>query len=94
MSVENTLIERNANMMVAEMDGDLVMMDVTEGSYFAINPVGGHIWTQLETPQSLPSLVDSVQGAFASDDAVQIKADVEKFLADLLEHGLIRDAQS
>lgn len=81
-------------MMVAEMDGDLVMMDVNVGTYFAINPVGGHIWTQLETPQSLQSLVDSVQASFASNDGTQIKADAERFLADLAENKLIRNVDA
>lgn len=81
-------------MMVAEMDGDLVVMDIDQGSYFAINPVGGHLWEQLETPQSLAALVDSVHGAFASDDAAQVKEDVATFLADMAEHNLIREAKA
>lgn len=87
---ETTRFERSAEMMVAEMDGDLVMMDVAEGSYFAINPVGGHIWTQLETPQTLAALIKSVQAHFEIDDTAQIAADVERFLEDLTRRNLIR----
>lgn len=94
MTDDSPLIERSADLMVAEMDGDLVMMDVTQGSYFAINPVGAHIWTQLETPQTRAALIDSVQGAFESDDTAAITADVEAFLADLMQHNLIRDLQA
>lgn len=94
LSEDTNLFERNAEMMVAEMDGDLVMMDVDLGTYFAINPVGGHIWTQLETGQSLDQLITSVQASFASNDRVQIKADVEAFLADLTEHKLIRTVEA
>lgn len=89
-----SVFERNAEMMVAEMDGDLVMMDVDLGTYFAINPVGGHIWTQLETGQTLDQLITSVQASFASDDTAQITADVEAFLADLTEHKLIRSVDA
>lgn len=91
MENDVTRYERNANMMVAEMDGDLVMMDIDQGSYFAINPVGGHLWEQVETPQTLAALVDSVEGAFATDDAARIQVDVEAFLADMLKHNLIRE---
>lgn len=77
--------------MVAEMDGDLVMMDVSQGSYFAINPVGAHVWTQLETPQTVAALTASVKGAFNSDNAARIEADVDLFLADLAQHNLIRE---
>ncbi|OAN77433.1 hypothetical protein A8B78_14075 [Jannaschia sp. EhC01] len=86
--------ERSANMMVAEMDGDLVMMDIDQGSYFAINPVGGHLWQQLETPQTLAALVESVTEAFATDDAAQVKTDVEAFLADMAHNNLIREIRA
>ncbi|MBY4891626.1 PqqD family protein [Rhodobacteraceae bacterium N5(2021)] len=86
--------ERSANMMVAEMDGDLVMMDIDQGSYFAINPVGGHLWQQLETPQTLAGLVESVTKAFATDDASQVKTDVEGFLADMAHNNLIREIRA
>lgn len=85
-----TLIERNSEMMVADMDGELVMMDVNQGNYFSVNQVGSHIWTKLETPQTVAALVTSVKDAFKTEDATQVKADVDRFLTDLETHKLIR----
>ena len=84
-----TLYQRSANAIVADLDGDVVMMDVDQGSYFAINPVGSHIWTQLETPKSQSQLVVDVQKAFQAADPAQVTEDVSKFMAALLEHKLI-----
>lgn len=77
--------------MVADMDGELVMMDVTQGSYFAINQVGSHVWTRLETPQTVEALTQSVRDTFESDHIAQIDADVHRFLTELATHKLIRE---
>lgn len=83
--------ERSSNLIVAEMDGDLVMMDVEQGSYFSINPVGAHVWTQLETPQTIADLTEGVQQAFKAEDASEIRADVTRFLSDLASHNLVTE---
>lgn len=90
----DTIIERNSNMLVADMDGELVMMDVDQGSYFSVNPVGAHVWTQLETPHSIAGLIESVHKAFNTADAEQVSEDVKRFLADLASHGLVREVIS
>lgn len=77
--------------MVADLDGEMVMMDVEQGSYFAINQVGAHVWSQLETAQTVEALITSVQSAFDSDDTAQIQSDVEQFLSDLATHNLTRE---
>lgn len=86
--------ERNSEMMVADMDGELVMMDVAQGTYFAINPVGSHIWTALETPQSIAALTASVKAAFKAAYEAQIQADIDQFLSDLVAHDLIREVSA
>lgn len=90
----DTLFERNPDLMVADMDGESVMMDVNQGSYFAINQVGSHIWAQLETPQTFAALNDSVLRSFQTTDAAQIHQDVNRFLTDLVANKLIREVSS
>lgn len=87
----DTKFERNSDLIVAEMDGDLVMMDVAQGTYFSINQVGAHVWTQLEAPQTVAALIDSVRDAFQAEDAAPIEADVTGFLTDLASHKLITE---
>lgn len=89
-----TVFERSADMMVADMDGELVMMDVDQGSYFSINAVGAHIWTQLETPQSVAALSDSVLHAFKVDDPAPVAQDIDRFLTDLATNKLIREVSA
>ena len=89
-----TIYERSSDLMVADMDGEMVMMDVEQGSYFAINQVGAHLWTQLETPQSVQALMQSVLETFATDDAAQVQTDVDRFLNDLATHNLIRESSA
>ena len=89
-----TLLERCSEMVVADMDGELVMMDVDQGSYFAVNQVGGHIWTQLETPQIVMALIKSVQQSFKSADTPAIEADVNTLFTDHASNQLISEVVS
>jgi len=47
--------------MAADMDGEMVMMSVSQGSYFAINEVGALIWSTLETPKTVSEITDAVK---------------------------------
>ena len=85
----DTLLERNPDLMAADMDGEMVMMSVSQGSYFAINEVGALIWSTLETPKTVSEITDAVKAAFDNQDAGQIQKDVTHFLADLVENKLI-----
>ncbi|MEP5152132.1 PqqD family protein [Planktotalea sp.] len=87
----DTLFKRNSELIVAETDDELVMMDVTQGSYFALNQVGGHIWVQLETPQTLAGLIENVQQSFTASDTAQIAADVRTFITELAAKNLINE---
>lgn len=87
----DTKLKRNSDLIVAEMDGDLVMLDVAQGTYFSINQVGAHVWTQLEAPQTVAELIRGVQSAFQASDTAPIEADVTLFLTDLASNKLISE---
>ena len=88
----DTLLERNPDLMAANMDGEMVMMSVSQGSYFGINEVGALIWSTLETPKTVSDIIEAVQTAFDNQDAGQIQKDVTQFLEDLVENKLIHEA--
>ncbi|MCF2872354.1 PqqD family protein [Octadecabacter sp. G9-8] len=73
------------------MDGEAVMMDVNQGSYFAINEVGAHIWAQLETQQTVGALIESVRTSFSSDKAAQLEPEISQFLRDMADKKLVHE---
>jgi len=53
-------ISRNSEIVTKEIDGDMVMMSITEGSVFGLNVVGLAIWDLLETPTSVEIIIAHV----------------------------------
>lgn len=61
---EMTTIRRNANLLVSEMDGELVMLSVEHGNYYGLSAVGKRIWEHLEQPRTFHELCELLQAEF------------------------------
>ena len=55
---EATLIHRTASVLTAEIDKQIVMMDVESGRYLGLDDIGSVIWQRLETPRTFGELID------------------------------------
>lgn len=82
------LYRQNPDMVATEMDGDFVMMNIATGEYYSIRGSGARIWELASTPVSEAELVKTICDEFNVEEAVCI-TDVRRFLAELLESGLI-----
>jgi coenzyme PQQ synthesis protein D (PqqD) len=85
----------NPDGVVAEVvDGEAIILNLVNGSYYSLDQVGGRIWTLLDEQRPLEQIVKAV----ASEYAVtldQARADLERLLAELLDEQLIvTDAES
>lgn len=80
---------RNQETISGQIDDDLVMMDITKGSYFSLNSVATRIWELLEKPLSLDSLCNELLNEY-DVSPVQCRADVEEHLTKMQELGLIQ----
>jgi hypothetical protein len=47
---------RNKELITADLEEDLVMLDIDQGKYFSLNPIGKKIWELLETEASLDEI--------------------------------------
>lgn len=84
----DTTIVRNTDLMAVPMDGDLVMMSISQGTYYGINPVGGRIWSLLEQPASVASLCNTIVSEFEVSKE-QCEQDVLQFVEQLLKAGVV-----
>lgn len=63
--------------------------------YFGVGVVGAHIWELLPpTTRTLEEMVSILGAKYRDVPASQIRADVEKFLAELLSNGLVAHVDS
>ena len=83
-----TIFFRNPDIIAADMDGDLVMMSIEQGSYFGLQGVGPFIWEMLETPISFSDLCKKITAEY-DVDLTTCEEDVKEFVEKLLESELV-----
>lgn len=80
---------RNPDLVAADIDGDVVMLDVERGEYFGIGGIGPRIWELLDQPTTMAGIVDTICAEY-DVDAGTCRADVERFLGELRQADLVR----
>lgn len=82
---------RNPDLIAADLDGDTVMMSIERGEYFGLSGVGSRVWQLLAEPMALPAIVRTICAEYEVDEPT-CQADMQAFLADLQQQGLINAA--
>ena len=85
---EATLIHRTASVLTAEIDKQVVMMDIESGRYLGLDDIGSVIWQRLETPRTFGELIDGLVADYDADRSV-IAGDVRKLLLDMAAHDVV-----
>jgi len=71
------------------MDGEAIMINLSNGIYYSMNNVGGLIWEMIEGRQSLEKIVKGVVLRY-DGSAEQVRADVERVVAELVQENLVK----
>ena len=87
----DTRVEWHPDHLAAEIDGQVVVMSLSQGKYVGLNDPATLVWRRLQRPQSVAALVDGLIRDFAGD-AATIRCDTVDLLVRLHELGLIRIA--
>ena len=66
-----------------------VLLDLECGAYLSLNRTGGRIWSRL-TDGAAPQAIASELAASCGIDERRVQADVQNFLGNLQERGLVR----
>jgi len=95
-SVNTTPVRHTRNMAIVSRDvaGETIVVPICRGvgdldSVYTFNPVGRNLWRLLENGQSVEELANWVATHYEVD-AKQAFADVQTYLAELQEIGLVR----
>jgi hypothetical protein len=79
------------DVVVREIDGEAVLLDLASGRYFGLNAVGTRAWTALAAGGSVDEAVAAVAAEFDAPDA-EIAADIAALVSELLARGLLTPA--
>lgn len=83
-----TVVQRKPDVMTAEFDGEIVLMDLTEGAYFGLNATSSDIWRHLAEPIRVETLCQALADDYQGDPAA-IENDVLTLLRTLETRALL-----
>lgn len=64
---EDSLVERNPDIIFSEIDNETVMMDKEFENYFGLAEIGTQIWSKIEAKQTVKSLCEALMEEYAID---------------------------
>lgn len=83
-----TVITRRTDLPTTDLGGEIGMVNVELGKYFALNPVGTRIWELLEKPNSINGLVSILMEQY-DVDIDTCTGEVVQFIENMLQLELI-----
>jgi hypothetical protein len=83
------IVQRDLDVIAAEADQDLVMVSISNGSYYGVSDVARSIWEAIERPQRISDLVDELAKIY-NVDRHTCEAETLSFLDDLLRERLLQ----
>lgn len=82
------ILERNPELIHANIDDETMLMSITNGEYYGMNSVGSTIWELLEKSISVEELIKKLTTKYGIDTH-QCEKDITVFLNDLLHNGIV-----
>lgn len=84
----NSKINKAPDLLAAEMDGEIVLLNVEQGSYYGLDAVGSDIWQRLEAPIVISDLASQLARDY-DGDVETIESDLLALAAELHAEGLV-----
>jgi hypothetical protein len=84
-------VQINETVVQAEVDDEVLLLDVENGTYFGLDGVGNRIWQLLSDGATTEAMVETLEDEYEVDRA-QLRTDIATFLHALQQRGLIHEA--
>lgn len=76
------------SVLMQELDGEAVLLNLDTGKYFGLDEVGTRIWQLLQSSASIQVAFDQLQAEYEVDPG-QLRTDLEGLIAELITEKLI-----
>ncbi|GFN29848.1 lasso peptide biosynthesis PqqD family chaperone [Paenibacillus xylaniclasticus] len=87
ISANETVVQAEGN-LASSMNGETVMMRIESGKYYNLGEIGGRIWSLIETPKTVRSLVEELTQEYEVEVS-ECEEQVISFLESLAKEQLI-----
>jgi hypothetical protein len=86
---DTTRIVPSDDALVREVNGEAVLLHLTTAQYHVLDPTSTEMWHVLLRARSFAAAVESIHAEFDVDQA-ELRADLERFVQQLVDRGLVR----
>lgn len=83
-----TRVRLSRDVIFREVAGEVVLLHLGTGVYFGLDPVGTRVWQLLAEGRSREQILEVLVGEYDVGER-RAAADLEDFVAELREHGLV-----
>lgn len=84
-----TVVVQTEDLLSSELDGDTVLMSVTQASYYGLDSTAQRIWNMIAQPHLVADLCERLISEYAVERTT-CEQNVCAFLTELNKEGLIR----
>ena len=85
----DTIVAHDEDQVFTVVEGEAVLMSVTNGKYYRLDDIGTRIWSLIETPKSIGAVCDELVKEFQVERAT-CEADVSTLLEWMSNQNLVR----
>ena len=89
MILPSDLIEANPNLMMADLEGEAVLLDMESGRYFGLNEVGTSVWVLIKEAKPVSEIIAALKSEY-DIDAAQLERDILAFLEAMKSRQLVQ----
>ncbi len=76
------------HVMISEIDGEAVLLNLQSETYFGLDRVGGRMWDAMTKAGSVDAALESLKGVYDVDER-ELRQDLADLVGTLLAHGLL-----
>jgi len=84
----NVVCRNEEKFLISHLGDEIVLMDIQQGQYININPVGRSVWDKLATPVAVKDLITSLKEEYEIS-AAQCEEETLKFLQKIGQHNML-----
>jgi Coenzyme PQQ synthesis protein D (PqqD) len=88
MLSSDSIIVASPNQVSSDLAGEVVMLNLANGTYYGLDEVGAYIWNLIQEPRSVAAVRDAILEEYDVEPE-RCERDLLVLLGDLADNGLI-----
>jgi hypothetical protein len=85
----NSIVKVADEVVSCDLDGEAAILNLKDGVYYGLDPIGAKIWKLIQNPMALNDVVEMIWAEY-NVDKNQLKDDIFELINELLDNGLVK----